>query len=128
MTSIPEFILRFQRRSSTSTPATIFGLSSAEASSKRRELAQPLVGAVPDDEGKRGEALIAQQVDDRAVGRDRADLAVLLPKRDGRALDDVDDDPIGIEFAHARLLDQRQRLEILARLRDVEERQRILRS
>ena len=66
--------------------------------------------------------LVAHQVDHRAVGGDRADLAVLLPQRGRRALDDVDDDAIGIELAHARLLDQRQRFERLARLGGVEER------
>ena len=88
------------------------------------ELAHPPVRALADDEGQAGVSAVADLVDRRAVGCDRVDVAVLLPDGVGRPLDDVDHDLVRVEFAHARLFDQRIGLEPRPRLGDVEERKR----
>ena len=90
-------------------------------------MGEPLVGAFADHEGKAGPALVAHVVDRGAVGGDDRDLAVLLPQRIRRALDEVDHEMVGIELAHARRLDQRLGLEPRARRRGVEKQQRALR-
>ena len=116
---------RFQRRSSTSTPAAILGLQFLRRRRAGREIRavarwRPRRRRTAD----RSSAWSRKFVDHGAVGGDGLDFAVLLPERGGRALDDLDDDLAGIELAHARLPDQRRLLESRARRVDVEERQR----
>ena len=110
--SIPDLSLRFQRRWSTRTPGLDAGLSSSIASRRAANSRRAQVRALADDERQPGVAVVAQRRRSRAPSaRDRLDLAVLLPERVGRALDDLDDDLVGIELAHARLLDERVGLE-----------------
>ena len=78
---------------------------------QRRIFAQALVGAIADDEGKRGEApsrISAITAPSAAIVRTSPSFCHSAYRR---ALDDVDDDLVGIELAHARLLDERQNFE-----------------
>src|SRR5215216_4660493 len=82
------------------------------------------VRLLADDERQIGEARLVEGVDDGAVGRDDEELAVLLPQRVGVALDEGDDELVGVELAHGGALDEGQRLEPLAGLAHAQERQR----
>ena len=86
--------------------------------------AHPRVRAFADDERQIGVTAVGDLVDRRPVGRDRADVSVLLPDGVGGALDDVDDDLVGVKLADARLFDQRIGFEPRLRLGHVEKRQR----
>ena len=92
------------------------------------ELPRPPVRAFSDDKGQIGIAAVGDFVDRRAVGRDRAHVAILLPDAVGGPLDDVDHDLVRVELAHARLFHERIGLEPRSRLGDVEERKRARRS
>ena len=70
---------------------------------QRQIFANPLIGAVADDERKIGEAPVAHRVERRAVGGDDMQFAILLPQGGGLALLDLDQQPVGIELGDARL-------------------------
>ena len=71
-----------------------------------------------------GEAPIPEIVDRRAVLGENLDLAVVLPEREGLALDEADRHAIRKQLLDGRVLDQRVRQQALARGADVEEGQR----
>ena len=58
------------------------------------------VGALAHHEGQVEIALVLHQVDDRAVGRDDEQFAVVLPERMRLALGERDDEFVRIELAH----------------------------
>ena len=122
--STPDFSRKFQRRWPTRTPASTRGLQFVHRVQEPDIFAHAPVRAFADHKRQIGVAAVSDLVDRRPVGGDCADVSVLLPDGVGRALDDVDDDLVGIELADARLFDERIGLEPRLRLGHVEKRQR----
>ena len=82
LTSTPERILRLQRRSPTRMPASNLRPQLGRGVEQRVEFAEPLVGALADDERQAVVAAVVRRLSITAPSAgDGAELAVLLPQR-----------------------------------------------